>query len=55
MVEKYKDSISIQNIGDPYKDENFNDESIIWCGAGTDKCTNDNYVTEMLRYENDNT
>lgn len=51
LVERDKYNINIYNIEDKYKDEQYNPNSNIWCGAAAGKVSNLSYIEEMSRYE----
>lgn len=46
-----RSDISIVCLQETYKDENLNDRSLVWSGAGQTKFTQDKYIQECKKYD----
>ena len=50
IIERDKFDVTISNIDETYKDEFYDNESHIWCGAAAGKTSNIKYINEMNLY-----
>jgi hypothetical protein len=46
-----KNNVKILEVDKKYKDEDLNDNSILWSGSGKTKFNNDRYIDECKKYK----